>query len=126
MYDDLTGLHVGDKIYTKERFSNQILIVPIVGETSKAWVVMFDEVKRHVRKKDGYLVGSDTGGRCPSSTYYQALTPEIARARTLQVLRRSISGLGTAKVQVTAESYAELKAAVDTIYRHVTPDPEKR
>jgi len=126
MYDDLTGLHVGDLIYTTERYTDRISVRRMAGETPTAWVIKGgSSVDLRVRKKDGYMIGSNTGGRCPDSIYYSILTPEIMERHNQQKVRRAIMGLGTAKVQVTAESYAELKAAVDTIYRHVIPALQK-
>ena len=125
MYRDLSDLRVGDRIYTQRRFSDMIYIHTITGETTKAWVIEIGMTKSQVRKKDGYLMGSDSGGRFPDKVYYSAVTPEIVRERSMQVLSRKIELLGTAKVAVTTESYDELRAAVDTIYRHVTPDPKK-
>jgi hypothetical protein len=122
MRGDLTGLHVGDYIYTHLNFGCGIRLARIVGETVTAWRL---EHKYLVRKKDGYLIGSDAGGRFGGSTYYAAATPEIIAEHRRQVLSRKIELLGTAKVAVTTESYDELRAAVDTIYRHVTPDPKK-
>jgi len=122
MRGDLTGLHVGDYIYTHFNFGYGIRLAKIMGETATAWCL---EHEYRVRKKDGYLVGSDSHSRMGGRTYYYAATPEIIAEHRRQVLSRRIERLGSAKVTVTAESYPEILAAVDTIYRHITTDPKK-
>ena len=104
MYDDLTGLKIGDRIYTQRRFSDMISIHTITGETPKAWVLAVVTTSAQVRKKDGYLMGSDSGGRFSDKTYYRAVTPEIIAEHRRQILSHRIQQLGAARVSVDRKS----------------------
>lgn len=122
MSSDLTGLKIGDRIYT-QKYGRGILIVTITGETTTAWVVGKDtDHQRKVRKKDGYLIGSDSNDRFSSRCYYYPVTEKVQAEYNMAVLLRKIEGLAEENIQVTDKSYDEIKAAVEVILKHSAQD----
>lgn len=120
MSECLEHLHVGDKIYTDVRFtSDKISVLTIVGETPKAWLIKIAGSDRQVRKKDGYLIGSNTGGRCPDYVYFHPVTPEIIIQYKIQVLYSKMNALPRVGVKITPDNLEEIRAALEILYRHV-------
>jgi hypothetical protein len=97
-------------MYTTSHIGNSIEISSIEKETNTTFIL---KGGKKVRKKDGYVIGSDSGGRFGSFSqiYYAPLTKEIYGEYLKQLLNIKITNFSNRYIiDITDENYDEVKS----------------
>jgi hypothetical protein len=123
----LEGVKVGDYLYTTISYSSNLLKAKVVRETDKTFVLDNDT---KVRKSDGCVIGSDSGGRYGFSdiTYYSKSTPELKLQFKIQRVKSAVINLGQIspdKLIITTKNMDSFISAINTIRAAVEKEEVK-